>query len=293
MNCTIYDLTNEKTFDYIKNLMKKETNAQVYKKLSFLANRALGYSVTEASERSFISQSYGYKIQDEWMEDGYEGLLSKERKEGSGRRSKLNKRQLQQLSKILKTEDNLTIDKIINIIKEQWNIDYTYTGLKNLLKNQLNLNIDEYIDYTPRKDENTVPPTNEIEKSIIDMGDDELKLLIEYLHDEKNVFVYKKLLSFLFQKLGYSLEVISKIIGVTRETLLSWNKQWKNEGYESLLRKKGQGRKSKLTDEQWEEIRKILRTRNDWTLPEIAEVIESKYHVTYSLTRLATILKKN
>ena len=80
----------------------------------------------------------------------------------------------------MKTEDNLTIDKIINIIKEQWNIDYTYTGLKNLLKNQLNLNIDEYIDYTPRKDENTVPPTNEIEKSIIDMGDDELKLLIDY-----------------------------------------------------------------------------------------------------------------
>ena len=293
MNDDINDLTNEETFNFIKNLMKKETNVKVYKKLSYLANKSLGYSVKEASERSFISQSYGYKIQDAWMEDGYEGLLSKERKEGSGRKSKLNKRELQQLSKILKTEKNLTIEKIINIVKEKFNKDYTYTGLKNLLKNQLNVDIDQYLDYTPRKDENTVPPVSEIENTIIDLDDEELKVLIDYLHEEKDLFVYKKLLSFIYQKLDYSLESISKIIGVTRETLLSWNKQWENEGYDSLPRKSGQGRKSKLTDEQWEEIRKILRTRSDWTLPEIAEVIEAKYQEKYSLTHLAVILKKN
>lgn len=293
MNTINNDLTNEETFDYIRKLMKKETDVKIYKKLSFLANISRGYSVQEASEMAFISQSYGYQIQDQWMEDGYDGLLSKERKEGSGRKTKLNKRQLQQLLKILKTEDNLTIDKIINIIKEKWNVEYTYTGLKNLLIKQFNLNIDEYLNYTPRKDDNTVPPTSENEKIIFDNDNEDLKLLIEYLHAEKNVFVYKKLLSFLFQELGYSLEVISKLIGVTRETLLAWNKQWKSKEYESLLRKTGQGRKSKLTDEEWKEVRKMLRVRNDWILPEIADLIEEHYNVTYSLPHLARILKKN
>ena len=293
MNPTINDLTNEETLNHIKKLMKKEKNIKVYKKLLFLANRALGYTVKESSERAFISQYYGYTIQDEWMEAGYEGLLAKERKEGSGRKSKLNKRQLQQLSKILNTEKNLTIDKIINIIKEKWDIDYTYTGLKNLLKNQLNLNIDEYLNYTPRKDDNSIPPIKEIEKTIIDMEDEELKLLINYLHDEKELFVYKKLQSFTLQKLGIPIEVISKIMSVTRETLLTWNKQWENQEYSALLRKSGQGRKPKLNDEQWEEIRKILRNRNDWTIHEIADEIEKKYGVKYSFSRLSRILKKN
>lgn len=52
--------------------MKKETDIKIYKKLSFIANMNRGYSVQEASEMSFIFQSYGYKIQDEWMESGYD-----------------------------------------------------------------------------------------------------------------------------------------------------------------------------------------------------------------------------
>lgn len=67
---------------------------------------------------------------------------------------------------------------------------------------------------------------------------------------KKNVFVYKKLLAFVFQELGYSLKVIQNIIGVTHETLLAWNNQWETKEYDSLLRKKGQRRKSKLTDEK-------------------------------------------
>ena len=113
------------------------------------------------------------------------------------------------------------------------------------------------------------------------------------IHDEKEVFVYRKLLSFLLQKLGYSLEDISKIIGITTETLLTWNKQWNEGGYESLLKKKGQGRKSKLTDEEWAEIKKIMRNRNDWRLPEIADEIETKYGVKYSSQHLSQLLKKN
>ena len=110
------DFNNNETLDIIVKLMKKEKDVKVYKKLSFLRSRAMGYSVEESSKRSFIAKSYGYKIQDEWANGGYDGLLSEERKEGSGRKTKLNKRQLKQLSKILETENDLTISKIQNII---------------------------------------------------------------------------------------------------------------------------------------------------------------------------------
>lgn len=90
---------------------------------------------------------------------------------------------MQQLLKILKTENNLTIDKIINIIKEKWNVEYTYTGLKNLLIKQLNLDIDEYLNYTPRKDNDTVPLNSE--NIIINNDNEDLKILIEHLHNKK------------------------------------------------------------------------------------------------------------
>ena len=47
-------------------------------------------------------------------------------------------------------------------------------------------------------------------------------------------------------------------IGVTKETLITWNNQWIENEYEGLLKKKGQGRKSKLTDSEWEEIGKVI-----------------------------------
>ena len=50
-----------------------------------------------------------------------------------------------QAKNIMETEKDLTIADIINFIKEKWSIEYTYTGLKNLLKNQFNINVDEYI----------------------------------------------------------------------------------------------------------------------------------------------------
>lgn len=278
METDINSFDNEKMLDHIIKLMKKETNVKVYKKLSFLRFRMIGYSVEEASKFSFISKSYGYKIQDEWFEGGYDKLSPKERKEGSGRKTKLNKRQRQQFSKILKTEKDLTIHKIIDIIKKKWNIEYSYNGVKRLLETYFDVNIEDYLDYNPKSKKEISPSTNPIETSIF--NDEEIKELINYLHGEKDVFVYKKLLSFLFQKMEYSLDTISKIIGISEETLLVWNDQWINNGYDALSRKSGQGRKSKLSDEDWKGIRKIMAKRNDWTLPEIADEIENNYKVS-------------
>ena len=283
---------NDLTVEEIEYLMETESDVKVYKKLIFVRLRAEGLSIIEAYTLANIKRSTAYLIEDQWNEHGYIGLLPKKRKEGSGRKPKLNKKQLKQLSKILKNEKNLTIHKIQELLKNKWNIEYTYMGVKKLLINQFNVDISEYLDYNPKQDINI----ESFEKNLDNLDPEDKKeaeRIINLINNEKDVFVYRKLLSLLFQKLNFTLEFIGQIIGVTKETLITWNNQWIENEYEGLLKKKGQGRKSKLTDSEWEEIGKVIGKRNDWMLPEIAYLIKENYGVEYSFAHLARLLKKN
>ena len=291
------DIDNLKTrsdlsLEEIEYLMKKEKNVKVYKKLSYIRFRTMGYSKLESFELANIKRSTGYHIEDIWEEKGYMGLLHKKNKSGSGRKSKLNNKQLKELSKILSSEERLTIHDVMKIIKDKWDINYTYAGAKTLLINHFNVDINEYLAYNKKTDEQKIPDVKNFEK-IIGGDKKEFNEIIKMLENENDVFVYRKLLSLIFQKLGYSLTIISKIIGVTPETLSKWNKQWDENGYKGFLKKSGQGRKPKLTEDNWAKIRKILETRNDWTLTEISHVIEIEFGVKYALPHLATLLKKN
>lgn len=282
---------NDLTVEEIEYLMETESDVKVYKKLIFVRLRAEGLSIIEAYTLANIKRSTAYLIEDQWNEHGYIGLVPKKQKEGSGRKPKLNKKQLKQLSKILKNEKNLTIHKIQELLKNKWNIEYTYMGVKKLLINQFNVDISEYLDYNPKQDINI----ESFEKNLDNLDPEDKKeaeRIINLINNEKDVFVYRKLLSLLFQKLNFTLEFIGQIIGVTKETLITWNNQWIENEYEGLLKKKGQGRKSKLTDSEWEEIGKVIGKRNDWMLPEIAYLIKENYGVEYSFAHLARLLKK-
>lgn len=290
MNLDNLKMRNDLTVDEIELLMEHEKDLKVYKKLSYLRFRALGHTKKEAFDAALIKTSTGYKIEDQYAEEGYYGLLDKKTKKGTGRKLKLNKKQLNELSKILKSKNDLTINKVKKIIKDKWNVEYTYMGVKRLLTKHFKVDINDYLDYN-KKTPTTKRPELDNLQNIKD--DEELNLLIKNMHEEKDVFIYRKLLSLVLQKLNVSLDVISTIIGITKETLLKWNEQWNTDGYESLSRKKGQGRKPKLSEDDWKEIRKLLSERNDWTLPEIAFVINGKYGVNYSQAHLAKLLKKN
>ena len=282
---------NDLTVEEIEYLMETESDVKVYKKLIFVRLRAEGLSIIEAYTLANIKRSTAYLIEDQWNEHGYIGLLPKKQKEGSGRKPKLNKKQLKQLSKILKNEKNLTIHKIQELLKNKWNIEYTYMGVKKLLINQFNVDISEYLDYNPKQDINIESFEKNLD-NLVPEDKKEAERIINLINNEKDVFVYRKLLSLLFQKLNFTLEFIGQIIGVTKETLITWNNQWIENEYEGLLKKKGQGRKSKLTDSEWEEIGKVIGKRNDWMLPEIAYLIKENYGVEYSFAHLARLLKK-
>ena len=132
-------------------------------------------------------------------------------------KGKLSDKQLKELCTILDSKNDLTIHKIRDIIRERWNISYTYMGVKNLLIDYFKVDINKYLDYNPSIETNSYP----VETNFQNMDDAnrlELDILFNRLLDEKDIFVYRKLLSFIFQKLNFSLDDISYIIGITKET---------------------------------------------------------------------------
>ena len=78
----------------------------------------------------------------------------------------------------------------------------------------------------------------------------ELNKIIGLVKNENDIFVYRKLIYLLFKLLGFSTEVALSFLNITPVTGNSWTKQWKENKYEGLLKKSGQGRKPKLTDDE-------------------------------------------
>ena len=55
-----------------------------------------------------------------------------------------------------------------------------------------------------------------------------------------------------------------------------------SNGYEGLIPEFGGGRPSKLTEEQKEKLKEMLKKKNSWTTKEVQELIEEEFGVSYS-----------
>ena len=60
---------------------------------------------------------------------------------------------------------------------------------------------------------------------------------------------------------------------------------------EGLKPNYGGGRPSELSDEQKEELKAILKERNDWKTKEVRELIKEEFGVEYSLRHVSRILR--
>ena len=75
--------------------------------------------------------------------------------------------------------------------------------------------------------------------------DNELNRLKQLISQEKNIEVSKKLFYLILRCLGFSNKFSSTLLGITTVTGSTWKTNWKQNGYDGLKRKKGQGRKKK------------------------------------------------
>ena len=242
------DLNN----DELLQLMKNEKDINIYKKLNFIQLKNKGFTTEESYKLANLKKSSAYITLNQWNQGGYNALL---RKSGGGRRPKLNNEQLKELKKDIQTNDLNSESKIQKYIKNKWDEDYTLPGIKNLLKTQFNINLNEDKDSLNDLTTRLLPYLKEIENNTDETNDD-LNRIIFLISREKNAEILKKLTYLLFRFLGFSNRFTSKLFSITTATGNNWLNKWKKRGYDSLKRKKGQGRKSKLTNKELKILKK-------------------------------------
>jgi transposase len=116
----------------LDSLIKNEDYSKVLKRLYFIKFRYLGYSVEEAANKIGVTKKTGYNWQKEWNQGGYAALIPDFK---GGRKHKLTEEQREKLLKILKEREYWTTREVMELIKENFGIEYTLKQIGIILKN--------------------------------------------------------------------------------------------------------------------------------------------------------------
>jgi len=119
----------------------------------------------------------------------------------------------------------------------------------------------------------------------------------EQLREEKSVVVKERLTAVHMYINGMIQSEVAKALGRNRGFVVRAVKNYFEKGIEGLLEHRGGDRKSKLTKEEREEIGYIIKNScpinaKGWDGKIIADLIEHKYGVKYSLNSVYYLLKK-
>ena len=237
------ELLKERTdlsVDELKQLMDEETDVKRYKKLHFLQLKEEGYTIKEAYNLANLKKTLAYLTLKQWQAGGYNALI---RKPGGGRSAKLNNNQLEELEKKILSQKFISTEEVQDFIKKNWDVDYTITGIKNLLKSQFNITLNQNKESINELTDRLEKHLKNVESRMSD--DNELNRLKQLISQDKNIEVSKKLFYLILRCLGFSNKFSSTLLGITTVTGSTWKTNWKQNGYDGLKRKKGQGRKKK------------------------------------------------
>ena len=108
---------------------------------------------------------------------------------------------------------------------------------------------------------------------------------------EKDVKVLNRLhfINYLYN--GVSVPEASEKLGITKVTGYNWLERWNEDGYEGIIPRFAGGRPSKLTDQEKNQLKELLKKRDDWTTKEIRNLICKRFGVEYSLKQVRIILR--
>lgn len=91
---------------------------------------------------------------------------------------------------------------------------------------------------------------------------------------------------------GSSVPQASEEVGVSKVIGYNWLKKWNEEGIEGLEPKYGGGRPPELSQKEKEELKEILKERDDWSTKGVKHLIEEEFGVDYSERHVNRMLKK-
>lgn len=132
-------------------------------------------------------------------------------------------------------------------------------------------------------------------KSKIEIKDhltmEEINKLISDLKIEVNL--YKRLIFLKSIKQGTPINHAAEFVGVNRGTGFRWIKQYNEGGLKGLTPKYAGGRPSFLSDEQLNELKRILSNpEENYSIHEVQMLIKEKYDIEYSYKQVWEIVRK-
>lgn len=108
---------------------------------------------------------------------------------------------------------------------------------------------------------------------------------------EKDTKVLQRLYFIKYRYEGVAVEDAAKRVGISKQVAYIWQDRWNKEGYGGLKPKFAGGKPSKLSDIQKEQLKTILKKRDDWTTEDVRELISNEFKVKYSPKQIRIILK--
>lgn len=142
-------LTDEELDDLIK---KYKVQHKIYERLTFIKLLKDGKSMTDSAKFLNICRKTGYNWLKSFNEYGFNGLIPNF---AGGKPSKLTDEQFEKLELILRDKKgNYTIKNAQRLIKEIFNVKYTYKQVWVITKKKFKLNYIKPSPYSPKKDPN-------------------------------------------------------------------------------------------------------------------------------------------
>jgi putative transposase len=118
---------------------------------------------------------------------------------------------------------------------------------------------------------------------------DELNKRIRTL--ERDAKILKRLYFIKYRYEGARVEVSARRVGITKSVGYIWQRRWNEHGYAGLIPRYAGGRPSKLLEEQKEQLKALLKERDDWTTKEVRKYIQRAFGVDYTAKQVRIILK--
>jgi putative transposase len=109
---------------------------------------------------------------------------------------------------------------------------------------------------------------------------------------EKELRVLNRLYFIRFLYQGYVIEEASEKLEITMPTAYEWLKRWNKSGYDGLVPNFNGGPKPKLSEEEIEILKNLLKYKDDWKLKEIRKFIKEQFGVEHSEMHVWRIMEK-
>jgi transposase len=121
---------------------------------------------------------------------------------------------------------------------------------------------------------------------------DENDLIEAKLKGERDPKVRDRLRMMLLLEAGYKPKEVALIMRTTERTVYTWKKRYREEGCEGLKTREKPGRKTRLSDEDTELLKRRLKQKGYWTTRDVRALIKSEFGVEFTMRHVARLLRK-